>query len=346
MKMKALHPHKKADIIRAALLLRFRRTDPGPRAYRFLAYAKIAAILNLSVHEVAYHCRKASAGPDPQKRIKDPARKLDQCHVDYLIGERTLERWAGRTLQERAALFTAAFPDKKIAVTTLRRLYLKHGIKRKRVVLAKVVPPRHAANYQEWQRIILRELAAAERNDLPVLFLDETNFTKASLQTREWSGRRSNLSVDQKEVYTGYRSVIATVSRERGVDLIHVQDRAVNEFDFARYLGLLSQTRGREPFALFMDNLRVHKTQLVRSMYARLRITPIFNVPYCPETNPIEACFSQVKRHFCRRRLHCLVTQTLFDREAVIREAFAQVRPEHVARDADKSLKTLSALNF
>jgi len=34
------------------------------------------------------------------------------------------------------------FPEKKIAVTTLRRLYLKHGIKRKKVELAKVVPQR------------------------------------------------------------------------------------------------------------------------------------------------------------------------------------------------------------
>ena len=43
-------------------------------------------------------------------------------------------------MAERSALFTQTFPEKKIAVTTLRRLYLRHGIKRKRVVLAKVVP--------------------------------------------------------------------------------------------------------------------------------------------------------------------------------------------------------------
>jgi len=267
---------------------------------------------------------------------------LDGHHISYLTDERTLEKWSGKSLSERSALFSAAFPDKRIAVTTLRRLYLRHGIKRKRVVLAKVIPPRHAESYQTWQRIIMKELAEADRTGLPVLFLDETNFTKASLQTREWSCQLSNLSVDQKEVYTGYRSVIATVSAERGVDLIHIQDRAVNEFDFARYLGLLSQKRGREPFALFMDNLRVHKTQLVRDMFTRLRITPIFNIPYCPETNPIEACFSQVKRYFCRRRLHCLVNQAEFDREATIREAFGKIEIQHVKNNVNRSAKALS----
>ena len=148
MKLKKLSPLEKEEITRAVLLLRFRRTDPGPLAYKFMAYAKIAKALNLTVNEVTHLCRKAQSVPDPLKRQRDPARRLEQHHVDYLLSERTLERWAGKTLAERAALFTAAFPDKTIAVTTLRRLYLRHGIKRKKVVKRKVVPPHQGAAYQ------------------------------------------------------------------------------------------------------------------------------------------------------------------------------------------------------
>lgn len=60
-------------------------------------------------------------------------------------------------------------------------------------------------------------------------------------------------------MYFGYRSVIAAVSAEKGVELLHIQNHAVNHVDFARYLGLLSLYNDGKPFALFLDNLAVHK---------------------------------------------------------------------------------------
>jgi len=60
-------------------------------------------------------------------------RKLDQEHVDFLTSPKTLEIWAGETLRMRTILFHRQFPNKRIAVTSLRRLYLRHGIKRKKV---------------------------------------------------------------------------------------------------------------------------------------------------------------------------------------------------------------------
>ena len=57
-----------------------------------------------------------------------------------MTSERTLQLHAGKTLAERAALFSLMFPNKKIAVTCLRKLYLENGIKRKRVAPVKVVP--------------------------------------------------------------------------------------------------------------------------------------------------------------------------------------------------------------
>ena len=173
--------------------------------------------------------------------------------------------------------------------------------------------------------MLIDKLERVKAQRLKLMWLDETNFTKLSLQTTEWSRRLTNLSVDQREVYTGYRSAIATVSEERGVELVHIQDRAVNEYDFLRYLVNLSRVNDRKPFALFMDNLSVHKTGTVKLMYERLSITPLFNIPYSPDTNPIESCFSQVKRYYRCKRLGCLVNATPFDRDATINEAFEEV---------------------
>ena len=95
-----------------------------------------------------------------------------------------------------------------------------------------------------------------------------------------------------------------------------------------------------------MDNLRVHKTDLSKQMYERLQITPIYNIPYSPETQPIESCFSTVKRYFNKKRLHCLVNNQTFDIEGTIREAFQTIEPHHMRNYARHCLKILEKLNF
>ena len=68
---------------------------------------------------------------------------------------------------------------------------------------------------------------------------------------------------------------------------------------------------------------------------------PIFNVSYSPEFNPIESCFSQVKRYFCAERLNVLANFGVFDQNKTIRSAFMKVTPKLVASCVDKSLKML-----
>ena len=58
-----------------------------------------------------------------------------------MINPETLKFWAGRTLKERVILFHRKFPNKRIAVTSLRRLYQQKKIKRKVVRQEKVKPP-------------------------------------------------------------------------------------------------------------------------------------------------------------------------------------------------------------
>ena len=79
----------------------------------------------------------------PEKQV----RKLEEEHVAFLLNERVLEQWAGKTMKERTVLFHRRFPDKRIAVTSLRRLYVKHKVRRKRVRHEKVLPPGLRAQY-------------------------------------------------------------------------------------------------------------------------------------------------------------------------------------------------------
>ena len=121
-------------------------------------------------------------------------------------------------MKERTVMFHRQFPDKRIAVTSLRRLYLKNKIKRKKLRQEKVMPPEQKLEYAACCREVLAQLEQAKAEKRLILYLDELNFTKLSLMKREWSARNTNLTVDQVDVYQGYRSVIAAITEENGVD--------------------------------------------------------------------------------------------------------------------------------
>ena len=199
------------------MLLRFREENPTKASKKYYSYAKIARILNLNPYEVQHLCRAALV-PPKLANVEAQVRKLEKEHVDFLLDQRTLERWSGLTMKERTVMFHRQFPDKRIAVTSLRRLYLKNKIKRKKLRQEKVMPPEQKLEYAESCREVLAQLEQAKTEQRLILYLDEVNFTKLSLMKREWSAKNSNLTVDQVDVYQGYRSVIAAISEENGVD--------------------------------------------------------------------------------------------------------------------------------
>ena len=201
----------------------------------------------------------------------------------------------------------------------------------------KVLPPATRKTYVEKCNELLAELELAENEGQTVVFLDEINFTKLSLARTEWSAKNSNLSVDQKEMYQGYRSVIATMTAERGMGLCLIHMKAVDANDFVAFLRKLRAKLGRRHIALFMDQLPVHKSRDVQPTYSRLDITPVYNVGYSPELNPIEAVFSKVKAVFSRARLNNLVNKTGFNFDRAITAAFGSITPEHCAACVRKS---------
>ena len=95
--------------------------------------------------------------------------------------------------------------------------------------------------------------------NVKIVYLDEINFTKRSISLREWSGKNSNLAIDQKDIMVGYRSVIASITEQEGVGLCQVYFQAITGKDFADYLLKLSARYPRRKLAVFMDQLSVHK---------------------------------------------------------------------------------------
>ena len=73
--------------------------------------------------------------------------------------------------------------------------------------------------------------------------------------------------------------------------------------------------------AVFLDNLSVHKTKLVKQKLKEHSIPILFNVPYQPDFNPCESCLSKVKNYYKREKLKCLVKNQPVNYEELIKEA-------------------------
>ena len=186
---------QKDELRLAALRIRFRTTTPTAKSYKYISYARIAATLNLTVNEVQHICRKALL-PARKVTADQLVRKLDQVHVDFLLSPVTLEQWAGLTLKQITVRFHRQFTDKRIAVTSLRRLYLSHGVRRKKVRKEKVLPPRLKERYTEQCCAVLANIHAEKSSGRKLVYCDEIVFSKLALQTKEWSTKNTNLTVD------------------------------------------------------------------------------------------------------------------------------------------------------
>ena len=55
-----------------------------------------------------------------------------------MISTRTLYKWAAKSLKERVSLFKRRYPDTKMNVYRLRKLYKEQNIKNKRIKLTKL----------------------------------------------------------------------------------------------------------------------------------------------------------------------------------------------------------------
>ncbi len=125
----------------------------------------------------------------------------------------------------------------------------------------------------------------------------------------------------------GYRCVIAAISKEDGFIYYELMNHAVNTKIYLSYVKDLSEEMGGKPFAMYMDNLTLHKTVKAKKLYEKLNILPIYSITYMPQFNPIEYCFSQVKRVFNKNRLWALANDVPFDMEDQISDAFDVITP-------------------
>ena len=128
------------------------------------------------------------------------------------------------------------------------------------------------------------------------------------MTTHAWTLQRTNITLDQSEVYTKVFAVIVSISRESGVELVSVFPKSVNKKKFRVFLESLRNKYPFEDIMLMMDNLSLHKSKETRNRMDELGFRYTYTPVYSPQYNGIEEVIGIGKQVVKKRRLELILT--------------------------------------
>ena len=94
-----------------------------------------------------------------------------------------------------------------------------------------------------------------------VVYLDETVFTFSTFRAKGWAHNRDRIRVNDSNLRVTTLAVIAAISEEHGLIDYIVHPKAINTEVFVAFINQIADKLGGGDFALFLDNLSVHKTK-------------------------------------------------------------------------------------
>lgn len=171
--------------------------------------------------------------------------------------------------------------------------------------------------------IFMRDFAI--NNNYQILSIDETSFGRNGLITRGYAKRGDKLFVKNKKPTVQTTTVLACASSEGWKKLLKFKGSGTSQrfLDFLKSLNLSKNTY------ILMDNARIHHTSEVKEFIDSKDCKVLYTPPYSPWFNPIELCFSIVKRYFCRHQ--------------EIDASFEYLTPDHFKAFFSKSLSATQA---
>ena len=118
---------------------------------------------------------------------------------------------------------------------------------------------------------------------------------------------------------------LGAISDNEGLEAFTIHPNSITTKEFIEFVEMLSDKFHGQEFAIFMDNLQVHKTKDVLETCKRLKARPIFNVPYCPDFNGIETYFSLLKGEYKKLILEKLIKGIKVDSSSMIVQSIKKV---------------------
>jgi transposase len=124
--------------------------------------------------------------------------------------------------------------------------------------------------------------------------IDETSFGRNGINTMGYTKKGTKLHICKKPQRCITTSAVCCVS-SIGIEALAIRQGSFNTSTFMDFISSLRLPRGT---IVLMDNVSFHKSASVRSAILEKGLVALYTPPYSPWFNPIEMCFSIVKRSY------------------------------------------------
>jgi transposase len=127
-----------------------------------------------------------------------------------------------------------------------------------------------------------------------IISIDESHFVTNMTNNYGYNYKGSRVTFEQKKYTKKTCSLILGISNKK---IIHscIKTSTVKSDDFFDFIVELIDKLEGINHTLLMDNSSIHKTKLLKDYIESKNHNILFNVPYNPETNPIEMVFHKIK---------------------------------------------------
>ena len=172
-------------------------------------------------------------------------------------------------------------------------------------------------------RGFLDDRASAIASGSPIVSIDETSFGRHTGPAFGYSKRGTKVFVRKNATCVKTSTVVACVAAE---GLVH-RKTMTGSCNTSRFVEFLRECNLPKGTVVLLDNVSFHHAREVKSFASTSGLHMLFVPPYSPWFNPVEGCFSVVKRAFYRG--------------LAIDDAFATLSSSHCEAFFRRSLSTI-----
>ena len=224
--------------------------------------------------------------------------KLNQDHLKFVLDLLERKENIGINLIGITNKIIDKFKLKKNAISpySVYRLLKANKIVFKKLIWKK--PKDNEERTKNMRKELSEIMLRVYISDLWPIYIDEASFNLEIRRNYTWTKKGKVMSAIRPPKSTNY-SLLAAMDLKRIVGWM-VFRGSVKKEDYFSFLMSLNKIFSQTQFKslnpiFFMDNAKIHKSELYMIKIFNNYYTTIYNAPYSPQLNPIEYCFSQIK---------------------------------------------------
>jgi transposase len=173
-----------------------------------------------------------------------------------------------------------------IILNTLELTYKKIYIKKQ---------PFLDVDYESMKIIFYEQINAIKKDN--IISIDETAIYLNCKNNYGWAQKGCKCIIKEKDknIFQKKYSLLMAISNKE-VMLYIIYEKSINGEKYINFIKELIEKYGKK-YTLLMDNSSIHKTKKFRDYTESEKLNILYNIPYNPETNPIEMLFCPIKKN-------------------------------------------------